>query len=434
MKLADIVNRTISGDWGNDEYSSDTPYAIKCIRSADIVPYYNHIYNSVPTRYISANSYRSRKLVEGDIIIEKSGGTNDCSTGRAIYVSDKLLAENPELVCSNFCSAIQIRNDWNPKFIYYFLRFLHEKGIFHNFEGKTSGIHNLQMETAFKAIEVPNISFEEQKKIAKTLTCIENKIFLNRTQNEILEQMTKQLYNYWFVQFDFPNEEGKPYKSSGGAMVYNEQLKREIPKGWEVRPIGECIITNRGHSYTGSNLSVDGIPMINLASFSPNGTYNTKGIKYFKGLINNEKRLNPYDLVICNTQQTAINFSKDIIGRALLVPDIFESEDIISSHHVTTIKCNQEDMRFYFYYLFNSDHFHQYISKHTNGTNILGLIMSGLEDYKTFIPEKSILEKFAKVVLNIHSMISNNIKNTSLLSSYMKEIMPLLMTGQLKLK
>ncbi len=74
--------------------------------------------------------------------------------------------------------------------------------------------------------------FEEQKKIGHIFTDIDEKISLNRQINAILESMSKQLYDYWFIQFDFPNEEGKPYKSSGGAMVWNEKLKREIPQGW----------------------------------------------------------------------------------------------------------------------------------------------------------------------------------------------------------
>ena len=75
---------------------------------------------------------------------------------------------------------------------------------------------------------------EVQHTIGKLLADLDRKIELNRRINDNLEAMAKQLYDYWFVQFDFPNEEGKPYKSSGGAMVYNERLKREIPVGWQV--------------------------------------------------------------------------------------------------------------------------------------------------------------------------------------------------------
>ena len=77
---------------------------------------------------------------------------------------------------------------------------------------------------------IPNLPTQE--KIGRILSDIDSKIALNRAINQNLEALTKQLYDYWFVQFDFPNEEGKPYKSSGGAMVWNEALKRNIPKGW----------------------------------------------------------------------------------------------------------------------------------------------------------------------------------------------------------
>ena len=79
---------------------------------------------------------------------------------------------------------------------------------------------------------VPELSL--QQKIGKALYTIEKKISLNTRLNAELEAMAKQLYDYWFVQFDFPDENGKPYKSSGGKMVYNEKLKRDIPEGWEV--------------------------------------------------------------------------------------------------------------------------------------------------------------------------------------------------------
>ena len=83
-----------------------------------------------------------------------------------------------------------------------------------------------------KNIELYIPTVKEQNKIAYTLQLLDSKIALNRQINDNLEAMAKQLYDYWFVQFDFPNEEGKPYKSSGGAMVWNEKLKREIPQGW----------------------------------------------------------------------------------------------------------------------------------------------------------------------------------------------------------
>ena len=90
---------------------------------------------------------------------------------------------------------------------------------------------------------------EEQKRIASILSALDNKIALNREINQNLEAMAKQLYDYWFVQFDFPNEEGKPYKSSGGKMVWNEKIKREIPIGWEILPLFDAVSVQYGFPF-----------------------------------------------------------------------------------------------------------------------------------------------------------------------------------------
>lgn len=175
---------------------------------------------------------------------------------------------------------------------------------------------------------------------------IDKKIENNNAICVDLEGMAKLLYDYWFVQFDFPDENGKPYKSSGGKMVWNEKLKREIPEGWEVIRLGDYITANRGISYNSTTLEENGVPMINLASFNVDSTYKASGLKTYSGAYGEDQVLRPYDLVMCNTQQTAIDPAKDIIGKALLVPDIFDG-DIVSSHHVTTIHVADDAFKYY---------------------------------------------------------------------------------------
>ena len=80
--------------------------------------------------------------------------------------------------------------------------------------------------------------------------------------NQNLEAMAKQLYDYWFVQFDFPNEDGKPYKSSGSAMVWNEELKREIPQGWSNMSIGDYAPCKSGYAFKSKDFGGKGLPVI----------------------------------------------------------------------------------------------------------------------------------------------------------------------------
>lgn len=231
--LLDVIDLFIPGDWGNEEYSHDTPNEVVCIRGADIENVKNSLFYGIPKRYVSNTSINKKTLLKGDIIIEKSGGSPTQSTGRVCYISDELIKSKKNVVCSNFCAAFRLKNNWYYKYIYYYLQNIYNQGNFFNYEGKTSGIRNLLLETAFQAITLPDILTDVQKITVKILDKIDQKINLNTRMNAELEAMAKQLYEYWFVQFDFPDENGKPYKSSGGKMVYNEILKREIPDGWE---------------------------------------------------------------------------------------------------------------------------------------------------------------------------------------------------------
>ena len=110
----------------------------------------------------------------------------------------------------------------------------------------TSGSHKRINPDNFLDINIVLPELAEQKRIGKLLSDIDHKIVLNRAINQNLEAMAKQLYDYWFVQFDFPDENGRPYKSSGGKMVWNEKLKREIPKDWDVKSLSSLIAVKDG--------------------------------------------------------------------------------------------------------------------------------------------------------------------------------------------
>lgn len=318
----------------------------------------------------------------------------------------------------------QFKNGIEPLYVYYLLSTM--KSYFQKIAGSTTT--PILPKSVFEEIEIHLPGMKKQKDVVSILYALDRKIELNKQINDNLEEMAKQLYDYWFVQFDFPNEEGMPYKSSGGEMVWNEKLKREIPKGWEVKHLGDIIETNRGISYNTSSISGGGVPMINLASFNVNGTYKDAGIKTYNGSYTKEKVLKPFDLVLCNTQQTAIDFSKDIIGKAFLVPDVFEG-DIVSSHHINTIK-TEDYYKAYIAYLSNTSHFHKYAAGCCSGTNILGLDFNSFSQYKMEIPPVYLLEEFQKIIIDIVKRESVIIKENKTLTKLRDELLPLLMNGQ----
>ena len=373
-----------------------------------------------------ADKQRLKKYIlkENDIVFSRVGSVDRCSfvsknedgwlfSGRCLRVRPNSRLANAEWLYYFFTQS-------------YFKEYVRSKAV-----GCTMPSLNTDLLSELN-ISLP--SFETQQKIAAVLSSLDDKIALNRRMNAKLEHMAKRLYDHWFVQFDFPNADGKPYKASGGKMVWNETLKREIPDGWEVKKLGELFTTNRGVSYSTKTITGDaGIPMINLASFSPDGSYKIDGIKLYTGDYTKEKVLKPFDLVMCNTQQTAIDFSKDIIGKALLVPNIFEG-DITSSHHVNTLKVHDEKLKFYLYRVFNTDYFHAYISHFASGTNIMGLDFAGVESYTAIIPNEEILKKFAEFTLNIEKKKSEIIRENTKLISLRDRLLPLLMNGQVEVE
>lgn len=366
--------------------------------------------------------YVENYIFDGEYILIAEDGNNLKSLQQniATWVEGKFWVNNHAHILGK-------KKGYNLRYIYYLLSILDLRGYITGSAQPKLNQENL----AAIQLQLPNIN--RQNKVAQILSCIDNKIEINNKINSELEVMAKTIYDYWFLQFEFPYEEGKPYKSSGGKMVWNEEVKREIPVGWKVKKIGETFSSSRGISYNSKNLGEKGVPMINLASFKPGGGYKIEGIKTFSGDYDEDKCLKAYDLVMCNTQQTAIDYSKDIIGNAFLIPDIFES-DIVSSHHVTTIKVKNENIKYYLCSLFNTKHFHRYIAGFTNGTNILGLLFNGVENYKCEIPDEKILERYSIFCRDIEKRKSQIIKENQELTSLRDFLLPLLMNGQVSIK
>lgn len=109
---------------------------------------------------------------------------------------------------------------------------------------------------------IPNFNYVQQEKISQVLSILDAKIILNKNINIELEAMTKLIYDYWFVQFDFPDENGRPYKSSGGKMVFNEDLKREIPYGWKVQDFGVANEIRRGDLITSDTIRNGNVKLV----------------------------------------------------------------------------------------------------------------------------------------------------------------------------
>lgn len=421
MKLFDIVDTFISGDWGSESKTDETTVQVHCLRSADIVPIYQFDFDNIPYRYVSQRSFDTRELKEGDIVIEKSGGTDNCSTGRPIYVSKNLLEKNTPLMCSNFCGAFRVKQGWSPLYIYYYLRLIHKSNIFFNFEGKTSGIHNLDIDSAFKAIDIPEISYNDQLKIAKAIANLDRKISLNRQMNATLEKIAKQLYDYWFVQFDFPDEEGKPYKSSGGKMVYNETLKREIPVGWEV-----------GNILKVSSLITGGTPSKSVSEYWDNGVIPFFGPTDCNGSmyqIKTEYKITDegvkHSAAKLMKEGTVIITARGSIGKYVIVGKPMAMNQSCFAFY-STEKCNE-----YLYFL--TQQLIQHLIIKGSGSTFKSIVGVDIENSIMCLGVENLRKDFSERMQPILQKIKTNTLASLRLESLRDYLLPLLMNGQVKL-
>ena len=243
---------------------------------------------------------------------------------------------------------------------------------------------------------------KEQKHIASILSDLDKKIALNRAINQNLEALAKQLYDYWFVQFDFPNEEGKPYKSSGGAMVWNDKLKREIPKGWSVEAIGSILDkypTTKRYE-TKEYLSQGKYPIVD------------QGDAYIVGFTNeNDNLLTRHPAVLFGDHSTKVKlldfaFARGADGTQIL----YSNNPNISQYYLYMVVLSLQ--------IPNPGY-----SRH----------FKYLKELPIIIPDKRIMDAFTITVSLMFKQRKENIFSNITLSKQRDELLPLLMNGQVSL-
>lgn len=326
---------------------------------------------------------------------------------------------------SNVAKIELISNELILEYLYYYLKSTY--GQSQLLKDKQGSVQPNITIDSIRETKVVKFEIPVQQKIASVLSALDSKIELNNRINAELEAMAKTLYDYWFVQFDFPDKNGKPYKTSGGKMVWNEVLKREIPEGWEVKFLRTEIEIERGISYTSKEINGDGIPMINLNSFNLDGTYKSEGVKTYSGKFLEKNIVKSGDLLIAATDVTR---NADIIGKAILVPDYYK-ENLVFSMDIAKIISKYIPSSFLMM-LFNSNHYHNYIKWYASGTIVLHLNLDGINRYNTELPPTSLLKKFDEFYLPIANRVYMTAKENEKLAELRDWLLPMLMNGQVK--
>lgn len=258
--------------------------------------------------------------------------------------------------------------------------------------------------SALETISLNHKVLTTQKSIAKVLSDLDAKIELNNRINRELEAMAKTLYDYWFVQFDFPNEQGKPYKSSGGKMVYNAELKRKIPEGWEVKKLGEYAEVKKGELITEKDTVIGNIKVVAAGVV----------FSYFHNAPNRKK--NTITISGSGANAGYINFWRE---------PIFASDCI-------TVRCNSDIETILILQFLNFIQAH--ILKQATGSAQPHVYPNDIKILNYVVPPKNLVIKFGNIIIPMNDNIANNLKQNQKLSELRDWLLPMLMNGQVTVK
>ena len=281
-------------------------------------------------------------------------------------------------------------------FVYYFFEYI-KKEIQKSASGSIQDNINIDYLSKMR-IKVPEKKYQD--KIVELLSSIDKKILLNNQINQELEAMAKALYDYWFVQFDFPDQNGKPYKSSGGKMVYNPELKREIPEGWGVTKVGELQIAT-------------GKRDVNF------GTENGK-----------------YDFwTTANSPIKADEFSFE--GKAILIAGngnfyVNFTEGKFEAYQRTYVIQSEDENMLIFMYMACLQSVEK-LRKGSNGSIIKYITIGDVNNIESPY-NKNVVNEFVRIYSPLIDLISKNKRQNQALTQLRDWLLPMLMNGQVKVE
>lgn len=292
-------------------------------------------------------------------------------------------------------------------------KLLNNEFLYYNLKLRKNELNNLGTGTTFKElskstlekfkINIPDL--HTQKAIAKVLSDLDAKIELNNKINRELEAMAKTLYDYWFVQFDFPDANGRPYKSSGGKMVYNAELKREIPEGWEVKKLGDII-----KKYADKSTHIESKNILNEGSY-PVITQDNGDL--ISGFTNENNPIEDVPLIVFGDHSCTLRY---------IDFPFFRGAD------GTQIMYFEEDLTIYVYL------FLQMIITQIPGYGKYERHYKYLKEFNIIIPKAKFLSEFQKIVEPIFNKISKSRLQNQHLTTLRDWLLPMLMNGQITVK
>ncbi|MGX4725069.1 restriction endonuclease subunit S [Streptococcus oralis] len=377
------------------------------------------------------NLLRNGKLQRDDIVLTTRG-----TVGNVALYSQEVPFSNIRINSGMVIIRVN-KNFWHPYFVYLFFQsHLFKKQISRLISGSAQPQLPISI---LETVSIPQLTLDEQKEIIFNIKSIDQKIQINNQINQELEAMAKTLYDYWFVQFDFPDQNGKPYKSSGGKMVYNPELKREIPEGWGVTTFSSWISDNKtgdwGKETSQGNytLEVDCIRGADINGLSGNGK--TDMPTRFILEKNKNKLLTDFDIVIEISGGSPTQSTGRIVGISENVLNRFDLP-LICSNFCKAVSLKEQETFYNFVYewknLYDNGVLFSWEGKTSGIKNLL--FDSFVTNYHIAQPPIDLMEQFFDYASSVDRKIQLLLKQNQELTQLRDWLLPMLMNGQVKVE
>lgn len=360
-------------------------------------------------------------IKEGDILITRTSETID-----ELAMSCVATKDYPKATYSGFTKRLRPKTTGIAyhKYLAFYLRsYLFREAVTNNAFMTLRASFN---EDIFSFLSLYLPEYKEQVKIGDMLYNIEQKIILNKKICAELEALAKTLYNYWFVQFDFPDENGKPYRTSGGKMIWNKQLKREIPEGWCVKSLSHGIenINTGLNPRDNFSLGKGHIQYVTVKNLTTSGTIDFSGCDTLdekaKALVHARSDIKVGDILFASIAP---------LGRCYLIQTTPENWDINES--VFSIRANLEILTPEFLYMyFMGDVFIKGATSSSTGSIFKGIRINTLMDMVTLFPPKAIVDNFTVQIKEWLRLKDQYNEENLELTKLRDWLLPMLINGQ----
>jgi len=325
-----------------------------------------------------------------------------------------------EMAFNQSCYGLIGKSGIDNNFLFYLLR-----SKVRDIQSKTHGsVFSTITRQTFDQLIVALPDLDEQHRITKILSDLDSKIELNNQMNKTLEAIGQSLFEHWFIDFEFPNEHGKPYKSSGGKMAHSEELKKEVPEGWELAPLGQVSDIRIGRTPPRMqehwfSHNPDDIPWISIKDLGDAGTYISHSSEYLT-----REAVEKFKIPMIPPNTVVLSF-KLTVGRVAI-----STTQMLSNEAIAQINPLRSELTPEYTYLFLKKYnFSQLGSTSSIATAINS---QSIRQIQIIIPPSQIATQFQSLVRHIFAIMLQSGDQSATIEEIRYSLLPKLMSGQIR--